>query len=198
MKYLKQFWRDLGRLSKPQFGLKYVVPAIAVFFTYGAVGHFYVSYLSLDDLQKQTGQPLYADVRFLQGTKHNYKYYPLYIQLDNSPKEFRLMDTYNEYFPFIQDQVNAAKEITIYYRTPFQTFMGFGKETDIIQINKGNTTIFSMETVGKHSRKTSLMMFVFAAILWGIYYWFYVRKQQNSRPDKAAYNRGLASVGLKE
>jgi hypothetical protein len=53
--WLKTLWKDLGDLSKPQFFQKYVLPGLAIFFTWGIVGHLMLIGLDTNSLVKNKG-----------------------------------------------------------------------------------------------------------------------------------------------
>jgi hypothetical protein len=178
---LKTFWKDITNLSKADFGIKYLIPAIAAFMTFGTFGNFCMIKLDTDNLAKQTGPVNSIQVRFLQGLKPSYKYHPLWIQLDNYPDEFRLMDTYSKEFERLQSEIKVGDEITVYYRNAFLTVLGFGKTYDIFQINKGDKIVLSMDVIKDNYNHLVLIMGIAASILWALYYFLYTVRQRKKK-----------------
>ena len=178
---LKKFWKELTNLRREEFGMKYIVPVIAAFITFGTIGSYCMTKLDIDDLEKQTGQVNYITVRFLQGLKPNYKYHPLWIQLDNYEDEFRLMDTYSKEFQRLQSEIKIGDEITIYHRNQFLTVLGFGKTYDIFQINKGDQIILSIDIIKANYKHSVWMMGILAIVFWTLYYFLHTVRQRKKK-----------------
>ncbi len=89
--WLKILWNDLG--DKKLFFNKYIIPGLALFFSWGLVGHLFLITLDTNSLIANTGQVTDIAVKFEQGTKAKYKYYPLKIGLTSYPEEFSLSET---------------------------------------------------------------------------------------------------------
>lgn len=132
--WLKTLWKDLG--DKKLFFNKYVIPGLAIFFTWGIVGHLILIGLDTNSLVKNTGSVTGIAIKFEQGTKRQYKYCPLKIRLASFPEEFRLSDTYKQDFRQLQQSISSGDAITLYTRCKWQTILGWGKQIDIYQIDK--------------------------------------------------------------
>ena len=125
-----------------------------------------------------TGRISDREVVFVQGTKPQYKHYPMVINLDNFDQQFRLMDVYSTTFPDIENQVNIGDTVKIYYRTKLQAFIGFGKRFDIYQLEKNGEVIFPFEaTKGQNIFSFKAMLFL-AIFFFGIS--FFIKKKNAS------------------
>lgn len=85
-------------LSKSEFGMKYLMPVIAAFITFGALGSIYMTTLRQENLETETGQVLNIGLNSYQRIRSNHNNYFLSIRLDNYSHEFRLLDFYENRF----------------------------------------------------------------------------------------------------
>lgn len=158
----------MGDLPKPQFFQKYVLPGLALFFTWGIVGHLMLIRLDTNSLIKNTGQVIGIGVKLDQGPK--YKYYPLKIALADYADEFRLSDTYKDDFTGLQQKISIGDTVTIYTRHKWQSVLGWGKQIDIYQIEKGEQTLFSISKVIEEKKSQLTVFSVFCLVLWPWYF----------------------------
>lgn len=173
--WLKTFWKDLGDLSNPDFFHKYVLPALALFFTWGFVGHLMLLSLDKNSLVKNTGQVIHIAIKFEQGTKQRYKYYPLKIGLTNHNEEYRLSDVFKNDFSELEQKILLGDTITIYTRHNWQTILGWGKLIDIYQIEKDGQTLFDISNVIAEKKSQTTIFTIFCIILWP---WYFIYRQK--------------------
>jgi hypothetical protein len=176
MNWLKTLWNDLG--DNKLFLNKYIVPGLAIFFTWGIVGHLMLISLDTASLVKNTGQVTDIAVKLEQGTKRKYKYYPLKIGLKNFSEEFRLSDMYKEDFPDLKQKIKIGDTVTLFTRHKWQTILGWGKQIDIYQIDKGGRTLFDISKVITEKKSQATLFTVFSLILW-TWYFIYRRMKRN-------------------
>jgi len=167
--WLKTLWKDLGNLPKGEFFHKYVLPVVAVFFSWGLAGHILLINLDKNSLVANKGQVTDIAVRFEQGTRASYKYYPLKIGLTNCSEDFRLPDTYKRDFPFLQEKILVGDTITLFTRHQWQTILGWGKQIDIYQIDKDGKTLFDISKVINEKKNQATLFSIFSIILWTWY-----------------------------
>ena len=170
--WLKTLWNDLG--DKKLFFNKYVIPGLGIFFTWGIVGHLMLINLNTGSLVKNTGRVTDIAIKFEQGTKRQYKYYPLKIGLKGFSKEFRLSDTYKNDFPELQQKILLDDIITLYTRHQWQTILGWGKQIDIYQIEKDRQTLFDIRKVISEKKSQATLFSIFSIILWT---WYIIYRQ---------------------
>lgn len=127
IKWLKTILKDLGNLDRGQFFMKYVLPALVIFFTWGLIGHLFLLSLNTSSLLPNKGSVTNIAVVYEQGTRARYKYYPLKIALTNHPKEFRLPDVHQQEFPYLLQRIAIGDTITVYTRHRWQALLSWGK-----------------------------------------------------------------------
>ena len=106
----------------------------------------------------------------------------MYIELEKYPHRFRLMDVYDDWFPFVQDKLHTGDTIKVYYRTPFQSFIGFGKRYDAYQVEKGENLVFPFSATKKQDLFSFRMTLFLAAFFFGLSF-FIKKKTSTDRPD---------------
>jgi hypothetical protein len=179
-------------LHKHQFFQKFILPGLAAFFTWGVVGHSYLTNLDTTDLVANIGQVNEIGVEYEEGLRSRYKYYPLKIKLSNYPEKFRVPDIYKIEFSYLQEKISPGDTITLYSRTLWQTILGWGKRNDIYQIDKNGQTVFFLSKVISEKKDQRIIFILFSVILW-LWYITYVRIKKHS--SKAAGNIGFAASG---
>ncbi len=135
---------------------------------YMAFCYLYLYSLTPKDLLSIKGHIIDRKVVFVQGTKPQYKHYPMVIRLDNFDQEFRLMDVYNKNFADIENEINIGDTVKIYYRTQMQAFIGFGKRFDIYQLEKNRQVIFPFEVTKRQNIFTFKSMLFLAVFFYGL------------------------------
>jgi hypothetical protein len=169
MNWIKTLYIDLGNLPEAHFLLKYILPGLAIFFTWGLAGQLLNISLDKNSLVANKGQVTDIAIKFEQGTRANYKYYPLKINLTNYAENFRLPDTYETDFPNLQEKILIGDTITLYTRHQLQTILGWGKQIDIYQIEKDGQTLFSISKVISEKKNQVALFSIFSLILWTWY-----------------------------
>ena len=170
--WLKTLWNDLG--DKKLFFNKYVIPGLAIFFSWGLLGHIVLINLDTNSLVANNGQVTNIAVKFEQGTKAKYKYYPLKIGLSGYSEEFRLSDAYKNEFPELKNKVVIGDTITLFTRYKWQTILGWGKQIDIYQIDKNRQTLFDISKVIAEKKSQATLFTIFSLILWS---WYIIYKR---------------------
>lgn len=168
LNWLKRFWFDLGNLPKPEWGCKYMLLPSALFFTWGLVGHIYISVVTVNQLTPCIGEVTLIETRFERGGKSS-KYYPLKIALSGYPHEFRLMDKFKKDFDHIQSEIKKGDTITLYKRNKSQALLSWGTLYDIYQIEKDGRIILPISAIRTDAKNLLPWLSVFSAILWLIY-----------------------------
>lgn len=156
---------------------KYILPGLAIFFTWGLVGHLMLINLDLNDLQINKGTVSKILVIKERGSKAYYHH--LNIALTDNDKVFRLPDTYTNAFSNLQKSILINDTITIYTRNRWQTILGWGKRYDIYQIDKNNETLFNLTSVIEEKKLQIKILAIFCVILW-TWYLVYRRKRINN------------------
>lgn len=165
--WLKTLWSDFG--DKELFLYKYLIPGLAIFFTWGIVGHLMLISLDTSSLVKNTGRVTEITIKFEQGTKRHYKYYPLKISLSDFNEEFRLPDTYKDDFVDLQQKILIGDTIILYTRHQWQTILGWGKRIDIYHIDKDGHTLFDISKVINEKKSQATLLSFFSFVLWTWY-----------------------------
>ena len=141
---LKRLWDFIG---EPKFMYAYFFPGLSIFFFIGIITGLFIQTIDKDDLIKNEGTVVSIDLVFEQGLKPQYKYYPLKIRLDNSEKDFRLIDLFEEQFPIIKNKIQVGDKVAIFTRNRILTIIGFGKKDDIYHIEKNGQVIFDIQSM---------------------------------------------------
>lgn len=175
IKWVKTLWKDLGDLSRPQFFQKYVLPGLALFFTWGVVGHLMLISLDTNALVKNTGKVTNIAIKFEHSTMRKYKYRPLIIGLANCSEEFTLSDVYKDNFYELRQRILSGDTITIYTRHKWQSILGWGDAIEIYQIDKGGQTLFHLSNVIAEKKSQAVVFTAFCIILWP---WYFIYRQR--------------------
>jgi hypothetical protein len=95
-----------------------------------------------------------------------YKYYPLIISLNNSTTNFRIRDKFDDWFPYLEDEIHIGDTIQIYTRTKFQTLLGWGKKGDVYLIEKGDKLLFPTSVVRDYNAGQAKGLLFLALLFW--------------------------------
>lgn len=172
--WLKTLWKDLGDLSKPQFFQKYVLPGLALFFTWELIGLIILINLDASSLVKNTGQVTDIAIKAADGIKRKNQYFPLRIGLFGYSEEFSLSDSYRVDFDNLQETILTGDTITIYTIPQWQSKLGWGKQIAICQIDKDKQTLFDFSKVIANEKSLATTFGVFCIILWP---WYFIYRQ---------------------
>jgi len=154
---IKRLWDFIGQ---PKFFYSYFFPGLSIFFLIGIISRLFIQTIDTGDLIKSAGTVTSIDIVFEQGLKAKYKYYPLKIRLDNSDKDFRLIDSFENQFQIIKNKIRVGDRIEIFTRNRILTIIGWGKKDDIYQIEKNGQIIFDLQSM-KDSKKGEMKHFLF-------------------------------------
>lgn len=167
MKWLKDLWDKSG---DRKFLLTHILPAAGLFFTWGFLGHLYMTNLDKDDLKEIRGKIEWiGTVTESSASRSMAKYHPLKIQLQESPDMYRLNDYFKLDFKRIQDSLRVGDEIKVYRRSGLQAFISWGKTNDIFIIQKGDMTILGLERMLKYKKNQRDIFGVLTIICLAVY-----------------------------
>jgi hypothetical protein len=168
MTILRTFANDLNRLTRLQFGCKYIFPLVAFFLTWGALGNFYTLSLTQKDLVENKGEVTTINKMLEVGTTQyqQIEYYPIIISLGHSSKEFRVRDNFKDWFNYLQDKIHGGDTVTLFTRSRFDALISWGKRGDIYEIDKNGAVIFPLSIVKEYNRNQALVLGIFAVVLW--------------------------------
>lgn len=169
MKRIKNFWLDLGNLPKHEWGLKYVLPPLALFITWGFAGHLYLSNISKEKLTPKIGIVKSIAIKLERGYRSN-KSYPLIISLIAEKGEYRIMDKFKDYFHKIQEDVLPSDTISLYVRNNWQYLLSWGRGKDVLIIEKKGETIFPISAYRNDAKGLCIFLAFISAFLWIVYY----------------------------
>lgn len=169
IKWLKRFWFDLGNLPKPEWGLKYMLPVLQLFFTWGFAGHLYLATISKRQLVPETGIVKSIAVKMERGSRSS-KYYPLKISLMGKNYEYRVMDKFDSYFPAIQSAIIPGDTVSLYVRNYWQYILSWGRKKDVLLIEKKGHTVFPISAYRKDAQTLSIFLAFLSAIFWAVYF----------------------------
>ncbi len=171
IKWLKYLLNEFGKRT---FLIKFIVPIAGVFFTWGFLGHLYMTNFKLSDLTQIKGQITYIDIVPEKSISRSGRmYYPLMIRLNNGSEVYRLHEEFNFRFDELINQISEGDVVTIYKRNRKQAFLTWGKRNDIFQIDHGNSTMFRLEWMLNYKRNQMGILGIFATVCWVSYllYW---------------------------
>lgn len=175
---VKIFLHDLSTQSKAGFFAKYMLPVLILFFALAVIGKLAQMGLTTKSLIANKGQVLSIGIQVEYGHTRSgsYKLYPLKIVLYKEPssfegmnkisqfknlfQEFRLLDNFRPKFFGITDEIHQGDTITVYTRTGWQTFLGWGRKNDIYQIEKNNKVLFPIRDMLDH-QNGQMIIFTF-------------------------------------
>ena len=178
MKYIKQFFSDFGNLSKREFSTKYLLPPVTILFIWVTLGNIFELTYSKHDLEFKKGAIIdfgqivtkVIDKPLYKGKEQEFR-----ILIENYPAYFRLTDNF-DYTPLL-DNLKVGDTVTIYYRKKYLVPLGFGRQTDIYQLEYKNQIIFDL-TERKNNSIGLVLMGAIASIIFGGLYVYRRKKSQ--------------------
>ena len=134
------------------------------------IGNLFELAYTKQDLEFKKGRIVYFD-KIITKTINK----PLYksiekevqIKLDNYPEYFRLTDNFK--CDTLLNNLKLGDTITIYYRKKFLVPLGFGKQTDIYQLEYKNQVLFDI-IQRKNNSKSLILVGIIATIIFGGFY----------------------------
>lgn len=177
IKWLKDFWDKSG---DRKFLLTHILPTAGLFFTWGFLGHLYMTNLDSDDLKEINGKIEWIGIVTESSISRSMaKYHPLKIKLQGQSDMYRLHDNFKNDFRRIQENLKTGDDIKLFTRNGLQTFISWGKTNDIFIIQKGNETIFGLERMIKYKTNQRDIFAGFAILCWTIYLGYIYQKRKN-------------------
>jgi hypothetical protein len=151
-----------------KWAIKYILPILAIFFTYGFLGNLYTITLTKNDLIKNTGVIQNIETKLEQSGRNN-KYYPLIINLgfDN----FRLIDSFKDNYDSIKSMIFVGDSVTIYSRSTILTYLGMGQKNDIYCIDKNGFEIFKFQDMISYKRNQMIIFLIISLFLWSSFFY---------------------------
>lgn len=104
--------------------------------------------------------------------------FELRIQLNNYKKYFRITDNFK--YQNIEKKLKIGDEIKIYYRPDYYVLFGFGKQTDIYELEYKYGTLFNISE-RKRNSKGLIKIGLIAVLIFGSVYYFAKRKIKNGK-----------------
>jgi len=140
---------------------------LAFLMAVGIVGQYYMTTLTAEDLRSRSGVVLSLEEKKLPGSRGLKR--EIIIVLDNRDDEFYFRDDHHDYF----DKIKAIKkgdEVTILFRTWFQSFIGMGRQYEIKQIESNGLIVYSLENAKEQptevGKRIAYTLFALLAFIW--------------------------------
>jgi hypothetical protein len=180
MRHIRQFFSDILNLPKHEFFRKYLLVPITILYIWLTAGNLFELTYSKEKLEFKEGAivELRQVVRKLTD-KPLYKRskQEIHIKLDNFPEYFRLTDNFR-CDPLI-DYLKTGDTVTIYYRKKWLVLLGFGRRTDIYQLEYKNKIIFDLNQRKSNSKALILIGSIFSIIFGCLC--FYLKHKRNKK-----------------
>ncbi|GAA4433787.1 hypothetical protein GCM10023188_23810 [Pontibacter saemangeumensis] len=170
MKYIKQFFRDFIALPKHLFFRKYFLLPVNVLFVWITIGNILEMNYGVDDLKKITGKVEYNEVvttRIINKPLYKGREQELRLKLHNYPEYYRLTD--NFFIGEVAGKLMIGDSVTVYYRSWFQTLLGFGRQTDIYQVEYHEKTLFELSDRQRNAKGLALIGAMATLLFFPIY-----------------------------
>ncbi len=182
--WFKNLWNESGKKS---FLIRFIVPAAGIFFTWGFLGHLYMSNFQLSDLSPVKGRITYIEIVPEKSISQSGRtYHPLMIRLNSGPELYRLHEEFKFRFDKILNQVHQGDIVTLYKRNRIQALISWGRMNDIFQIDYNNTTIFKLEWMLNYKKNQMTTFGIFSSICWTVYMIYLFER---TRKKKVAANK---------
>ena len=179
-KISKLIFGDSNNTSSNHFFYKFILPGLSIFFLWGFVGHQILINFGENNLVANNGSIKEIGIKFEQGTREQYKYYPLKIKLDNNI-EYRLQDLNVELFPNILSNISTGDYITIYTRKTWLSILSWGRKIDFYKIEKNNKEILSFSSSIRSKKSQSNIFGIFCLVLIPWYVIYRIKSNKASR-----------------
>jgi hypothetical protein len=155
----------------------YFLPILIVLFSWIIIGNLIELNYQKDNLNNISGT--ITNIKEIC-TRNNRKSqdFELRIQLNSFKKHFRITDNFN--YKKIENKLKIGDEIKIYYRPNYYVLFGFGKQTDIYQLEYKYETLFNISD-RKRNSKGLIKISLIAVLIFGSVYYFAKRKIKNGK-----------------
>lgn len=177
----------MERIWKNSFLIRFIVPTAGIFFSWGFLGHLYMTNLQLTDLTPVEGRITYIDIVPEKSmSRSGGTYHPLMIQLNTGPELYRLHEEFKFRFDELLNQVQEGDVVTLYKRNRILAFLTWGRKNDIFQIDSNSVTLFKLEWMRNYKKNQMVIFGILAAICWIAYSVYWIHRTRNK---KAAANK---------
>ena len=155
----------------------YFLPFVIVFFSWTIIGNIIELNYQKENLNNISGTIInIKEIQTINSRKN--QDYELRIQLNSFQKHFRITDNFK--YQNIETKLKIGDEIKIYYRPNYYVLFGFGKQTDIYELEYKSETLFSISERKKNS-KGLIKISLIAVLIFGSVYYFAKRKIRNEK-----------------
>ena len=155
----------------------YFLPIVIVFFTWVIVGNIIELNYRKENLNNITGQIINIKEIQTRNSRKNQDF-ELRLYLDNYKKYFRITDNFK--YQKIEKKLKIGDEIKIYFRPKYYVLFGFGKQTDVYELQHKNETLFNISE-RKRNSKGSIKISLIVVLIFGSVYYFARRKIKNKK-----------------
>lgn len=155
MNWIKKLWQDTGELSPRQSFFKYLLPLVAIIFTWDFIGKIYLANVGTNLLVANSGQV--SDIAFKLeretsfGSRYSHHVHPLKVSLSNYTFDFRLREDFINDFEKLVTQMPEGDTITIYTLSSLQSLLCLSSETDVYKIVKNDRIIFPLDRMKNYN-----------------------------------------------
>ncbi|WP_205501252.1 hypothetical protein [Rufibacter psychrotolerans] len=158
MNYIKQFFKDFIDLPNLHFFRKYFLLPVTLLFAWITIGNIIEMNYRVTDLNEITGKVEYNEVvttRTINKPFYKGREQELHLKLHNSPEHFRLTD--NFFIGEVAGKLTVGDSVTVYYRNWLQTLLGFGRQSDIYQVEYHGKTLFELSSRQRNAEGLALI-----------------------------------------
>lgn len=150
----------------------YFLPIVIIFFTWVIVGNIIELNYRKENLNNITGQIINIKEIQTRNSRKNQDF-ELRLYLNNYKKYFRITDNFK--YQKIEKKLKIGDEIKIYFRPKYYVLFGFGKQTDVYELQHKNETLFNISE-RKRNSKGSIKISLIVVLIFGSVYYFARRK----------------------
>ena len=155
----------------------YFLPFVIIFFSWTIIGNLIELNYQKENLNNISGTIININEIQTRNSRRNQDF-ELRIQLNNYKKYFRITDNFK--YQNIEKKLKIGDEIKIYYRPDYYVLFGFGKQTDIYELEYKYGTLFNISE-RKRNSKGLIKISLIAVLIFGSVYYFAKRKIKNGK-----------------
>ena len=149
------------------FYVKYFLPVFLIFFSWVIIGSLIEINYRKENLNKITGRIINIKEVQTRNSKKSQDY-ELRLYLDNYSKYFRITDNFK--YQNIQRKLKFGDDVQIYFRPKYLLAFGFGKQTDVYQLEYKKEVLLDLSKRKRNSEGLIVMSLIFILIFGTIYY----------------------------
>lgn len=157
--------------------VKYFLPVVLIFFSWILILNIVELNYQKENLNNISGTIINIKEIQTRNSRRNQDF-ELRIQLNSFQKYFRITNNFK--YQNIEKKLKIGDEIKIYYRPNYYVLFGFGKQTDIYELEYKNEILFNIAE-RKTNSKGSIKISLVAVLIFGSVYYFAKRKIRNER-----------------